>query len=121
MIGIGADLVDIGRFRRSLVRSPGLCDRLFRPNEQAYAERQSDPTERYGGRFASKEAVLKALGLGLGGIAMYDIEVIRTDSGAPSLLLHGDAARVSANAGVTGWLVTISHTETLAQAVVVAR
>ena len=121
MIGIGTDVVDIERFRRSLERTPGLRERLFRPEERAYADRRRDPVERYAGRFAAKEAALKALGLGLGGMAMYDIEVVRSDSGAPSLLLHGRAAVVAAEAGVTGWLVTISHTGTVAQAVVVAR
>ena len=119
MIGIGTDLVDIERFRRSLERTPGLRDRLFRPDEQAYADQRGDPVERYASRFAAKEAALKALGLG--GMAMYDIEVVRAESGAPSLLLHGEAAETAAAAGVTGWLVTISHTDTVAQAVVVAR
>jgi holo-[acyl-carrier protein] synthase len=121
MIGIGTDLVDIDRFRRSLERTPGLRERLFRPGERAYADQWSDPAERYAGRFAAKEATLKALGLGLGGMTMYDIEVVRAGSGAPSLLLHGEAAETAAAAGVTGWLVTISHTDTVAQAVVVAR
>ena len=121
MIGIGTDLVDIERFRRSLERTPGLRDRLFRPDERAYADQRGDPAERYASRFAAKEAALKALGLGLGGMAMYDIEGVRAESGAPSLLLHGEAAETAAAAGVTGWLVTISHTDTVAQAVVVAR
>ena len=85
MIGIGTDLVDIERFRRSLERTPGLRERLFRPDERAYAEQRNDPVERYAGRFAAKEAALKALGLGLGGMAMYDIEVVRAESGSPSI------------------------------------
>ena len=121
MIGIGTDLVDIERFRRSLERTPGLRERLFRPDERAYAEQRNDPVERYAGRFAAKEAALKALGLGLGGMAMYDIEVVRAESGSPALRLHGEAAAVAAGAGVADWLVTISHTDTVAQAVVVAR
>ena len=69
MIGIGIDLVDVDRFRNSMIRTPGLKNRLFLPSEQEYSERQTDPTERYAARFAAKEAVLKALNLGLGGIA----------------------------------------------------
>ena len=120
MIGIGSDLVDIARFRRSLERTPGLRDRLFRPAERAYADLRQDPTERYAVRFAAKEAVLKALGLGLGAIAMYDIEVVRDGLGPPRLVLHGAAAEVAREAGVRRWLVTMSHTSTLAQATVVA-
>ena len=120
MIGIGSDLVDIARFRRSLERTPGLRDRLFRPAERAYADLRQDPTERDAVRFAAKEAVLKALGLGLGAIAMYDIEVVREPSGRPALVLHGGAKAAAAAAGVERWLVTLSHTGHVAQATVVA-
>ena len=120
MIGIGVDLVDIDRFRGSLDRTPSLRDRLFRPAERAYADAHVDPASRYAVRFAAKEAALKALGLGLGGMAMYDIEVVRDGLGPPSLVLHGESAEVARRAGVIRWLVTLSHTDTLAQATVVA-
>ncbi|MEE3275829.1 MAG: holo-ACP synthase [Actinomycetota bacterium] len=120
MIGIGVDLVDIDRFRESLERTPSLRDRLFRPDERTYAESHVDPAGRYAVRFAAKEATLKALGLGLGGMAMSDIEVVRDGLGPPSLVLHGSAAEVAAEAGVTRWLVTLSHTDHVAQATVVA-
>ena len=120
MIGIGTDLVDMGRFRRSLERTPGLRARLFRPAERAYADLRADPTERYAVRFAAKEAVLKALGLGLGGAAMYDIEVVREPSGRPVLLLHGGAAEAASAAGVERWLLTLSHTDLVATATAVA-
>ena len=120
MIGIGVDLVDIDRFRRSLSRTPSLRDRLFRPAERAYADSHVDPASRYAVRFAAKEAALKALGLGLGGMPMYDIEVVRDGLGPPGLVLHGAAAEVAGVAGVQRWLVTMSHTSTLAQATVVA-
>ena len=120
MIGIGVDLVDVDRFRDSLARTPSLRDRLFRPEERAYADAHVDPAGRYAVRFAAKEATLKALGLGLGGMALHDIEVVRDGLGPPSLVLHGQAAEVAAEAGVTRWLVTLSHTDHLAQATVVA-
>ena len=120
MIGIGVDLVDIDRFRRSLERTPSLRDRLFRPAERAYADAHVDPAERYAVRFAAKEAALKALGLGLGGMAMFDIEGVREGLGPPALVLHGAAAEVAMEAGVRRWLVTMSHTGHLAQATVVA-
>ena len=120
MIGIGVDLVDVDRFRRSLERTPSLRDRLFRPDERARADTHVAPAGRYAGRFAAQEAALKALGLGLGGMAMYDIEVVRDDLGPPSLVLHGKALEVAQRAGVTRWLITLSHTDQLAQATVVA-
>lgn len=120
MLGIGTDLVDIDRFREVLARTPGMTERLFTTAEQAYAQRAQDPTPRLAVRFAAKEATLKSLGLGLGGMRMSEIEVKRHDDGRPELVLHGDAAEVAAERGVTRWLITLSHTEVFAQAVVVA-
>ena len=120
MIGIGNDLVDIDRFRRVLERTPKLRERLFTEAERSYADARADPTERYAVRFAAKEAVMKALGVGLGEIEMRDIEVRRAESGAPEIVLHGNAAELAARRGVQRWLVTLSHSETVAQAIVVA-
>ena len=120
MIGIGNDLVDIDRFRRALERTPKLRERLFTEAERSYADARADPTERYAVRFAAKEAVMKALGVGLGEIQLRDIEVRRADSGAPEIVLHGTAADLAASRGVQRWLVTLSHSETVAQAIVVA-
>lgn len=120
MIGIGADLVDIDRFRAVMARTPALVERLFTPGERAYADRAADPAPRLAARFAAKEAALKALGLGLGGMPMAQIEVVRIDDGPPGLALHGRARSVARARGVDRWLVTISHTDRLAQAVVAA-
>jgi len=120
VIGIGTDLVEIDRFRAALTRTPGLRDRLFTAAEREYAEARHDPTERYAVRFAAKEAVMKALGVGLGAVAMRDIEIARIDSGAPSVVLHGAAADLAQTRGVTRWLLTMTHTEHMAQAIAVA-
>lgn len=63
---------------------------------------------------------MKALGVGIGGVAMRDIEVVRADSGEPSLCLHGSAAAKAAEHGVSRWLLTLTHTDALAQAIAVA-
>lgn len=118
--GIGVDLVDVDRLRRSLARTPSLATRLFTPAERAYAERAADPTERFAVRFAAKEAVMKALGVGLGAFDWHDVEVVHTTSGAPELRVTGRAAILGSEAGVTRWLVTLSHTDRTAEAVVVA-
>ena len=120
MIGIGTDLVDIDRFRAVMARTPAVVERLFTPGERAYAGRAADPAPRLAARFAAKEAALKALGLGLGGMPMAQIEVVRIDDGPPGLTLHGRARSVARARGVDRWLVTISHTDRLAQAVVAA-
>ncbi len=120
MIGIGTDVVDIERFRSSLRRTPGLKDRVFTRAEREYCDARTDPTERYAARFAAKEAVLKALGVGLGAADFHDIEVVRDDAGAPSLRLAGRAAALSDDRGVVRWFVSLSHTATVAQAFVIA-
>ena len=119
-MGIGTDLVDVDRFRTVLRRRPSVAERLFTADERAYAQRAVDPAARLAARFAAKEAALKALGYGLGGMRMADIEVIRDDDGRPELLLHGDARSRAATRGVGRWLVSLSHTDHLAQATVVA-
>ena len=120
VVGIGTDLVDIDRFRTVLRRRPSVADRLFTAGERTYAERAADPAARLAARFAAKEATLKALGYGLGGMRMADIEVIRAEDGRPELVLHGAARSTAADHGVGCWLVSLSHTEHLAQATVMA-
>lgn len=120
MIGIGTDLVDIDRFRRVLTRTPGMRSRLFCPAELAYAEKSADPARPLAARFAAKEATLKSLQSGLGAMRFTDIEVVRFEDGHPELVLHGDAAAFAAAKGAHRFAVTLSHTDVLAQAVVVA-
>ncbi len=107
--------------RTALARTPSLAERLFTPGERAYAEAVRDPAQRYAARFAAKEAAMKALGVGLGAVDWHDLEVVRADSGRPELVVTGRAAALAAERGVTSWLVTLTHTDTMAEAVVVAR
>ena len=120
IVGIGNDLVDLDRFRRVLERRPTLIDRLFTDSEREYARRRTDPTERFAVRFAAKEAVLKAMGVGIGAVDWHDIEVLRDDDGRPSISLSGRAAALAEEQGIEGWRLTLSHSEIVAQAVVVA-
>ena len=62
---VGLDLIEIARIRRALERYPGFRDRCFTPAEQAYCDSRPNPAESYAGRFAGKEAVGKALGIGV--------------------------------------------------------
>jgi holo-[acyl-carrier protein] synthase len=120
VLGVGVDLCEVDRLRAAMTRTPGLRNRLFSAAEQAYCERRRDPGERYAARFAAKEAVLKALGVGLGACAMYDIEVVNESSGAPRLVLRDSAARLAASKGVAGWHLSLTHTSSLAQATALA-
>jgi holo-[acyl-carrier protein] synthase len=118
--GIGVDAVDVDRFRAVLGRRPGLARRLFTDDERAYAESSRDPGSRLAARFAAKEAVLKALGVGIGAADFKDVEVVRDASGAPRLAVAGRAAALAAARGVRVWHVSLSHTRLVALASVVA-
>ncbi len=119
-LGIGIDVVEVDRFRRCLERRPGLAGRLFTEAELAYGEGSSDPAPRLAGRFAAKEAAMKALGVGLGSFAWHDVEVTRAPDGAPGLAVGGRAASLAGRRGVVGWRVSLTHTRLLAAAVVLA-
>jgi holo-[acyl-carrier protein] synthase len=120
MIGLGIDAVDIVRFRATLARRPALVRRLFTDGERSYAARLSDPAPSLAARFAAKEAVMKALGVGLGAFSFQDVEVVRAEGGRPSLSVTGAAAALATSQGVGQWHVSLTHTAALAEAVVAA-
>ena len=120
IIGLGTDLVEVGRFRLALERRSTLAERLFTDGEQEYGRSQHDPAESLAARFAAKEAVMKALGVGLGDFEFRDVEVQRADSGEPSLVLTGKARMIAEERGVGSWLLSLSHTDVTAMAVVIA-
>jgi holo-[acyl-carrier protein] synthase len=120
VIGIGVDAVDIERFRRSLARTPGMRTRLFTQSELEYVAPKADPVPSLAARFAAREAVMKALGVGLGAFAFHDVWVEVAQSGAPSLRVSGAALDLADRAGVTGWHLTLTHTDATAIAVVLA-
>jgi holo-[acyl-carrier protein] synthase len=119
-IGLGLDLVDIARFAAVLDRRPSISERLFTAGERAYALSLANPVPSLAARFAAKEAVMKALGVGLGAFAFNEVEVQRQPSGEPRLLLTGRAAELSAERGVRQWLISLTHTSTAAAAVALA-
>lgn len=121
LLGIGIDLVDVDRFRLAMERrGERLLDRLFSHAERTYAFAHRVPAPRLAARFAAKEAVMKALGVGLWKFALRDVEVIRARSGQPLIALHAKAAALAAQRGVSTWHLTLTHTDTSAMAVAVA-
>lgn len=119
LIGVGLDAVEIGRFRDALTRTPSLEARLFTEGERAYGRAGQDPAPRLAVRFAAKEAAMKALGVGLGAFAFHDVEVVNDESGAPSLRVTGRAAALALEKGAASWQVSLSHTDSVAIAVVI--
>jgi hydroxyethylthiazole kinase-like uncharacterized protein yjeF len=118
--GVGVDVVDVERFRTVLARTPGIAARLFTDDERAYAEQARDPVERLAARFAAKEAVLKALGTGLSGASWHDVEVQRSAAGRPTVAVGGVVAERARAAGVVGFELSLTHTDLVAEATVVA-
>jgi holo-[acyl-carrier protein] synthase len=118
--GVGIDAVDLERFARVLGRRPGMADRLFTSGELAYARSAADPVPRMSTRFAAKEATMKALGVGLGAFPFVDVEVVRTGLEAPRLVLYGAALGLAREAGVVRWHLSLTHTDGVALALVVA-
>jgi holo-[acyl-carrier protein] synthase len=120
MLGIGTDLVECDRFRLALERRPRIAERLFSPAEREYAFRHREPVPPLAARFAAKEAVMKAMSVGLWKFALRDVEVVRLPSGQPEVALHDKAAALAAERGVTQWHLTLSHTDGMAIAIAVA-
>ena len=120
IVSIGIDIMDVERIAQSLERSERLRERIFTPAEIAYCERHASKYEHYAGRFAAKEAALKALKTGWsGGIGWHDVEILPTDAGPPQLLITGRAKVRIDEMGVTNWHISLSHTKSYAVAQVV--
>ena len=117
ILGIGFDATDIPRIQKTFERyGDRFLRRIFTDGEIAYCTRRRNPVPHLAGRFAAKEAAMKALGTGHSrGVLWKDIEVVRV-SGPPQLRLHGGAARHAARLKVRSSLVTITHSDALAMA-----
>jgi holo-[acyl-carrier protein] synthase len=117
ILGLGFDATDIPRVREVFQKhGERFIRRILTEGEIAYCTRRRDPVPHIAGRFAAKEAAMKALGTGHSrGVLWKDIEVVR-HGGPPKLLLHGGAERRAASMGVQSSLLTITHSEALAMA-----
>lgn len=116
--GMGIDVIEAARIRRLLEHLPRACERLFSEHERAYSESFADPFPRYAARFAAKEAVGKALGIGIIGFVWREIEVL--SPGKPRIALYGHVAEIAKALGVTRVEVSLSHTGGMAYALAAA-
>jgi holo-[acyl-carrier protein] synthase len=119
IVGLGVDICEIARMERAISRHPTLRERVFTIEERAYCDSKARPAESYAGRFAAREAVIKALG-GYRGKRWQDISVSRAPTGAPAIALGGNAKRRADALGVDRVLVTFTHEKTNAVAFAVA-
>jgi holo-[acyl-carrier protein] synthase len=121
IVGLGTDLAEIPRIEQSIGRyGQRFLERIYSPDEIAYCQRKKSSAESFAARFAAKEAGAKALGTGISfGVGWHDFEVRRASSGKPSLHLTGRAAEIAARLGVTRIALSLTHTGSMALAVVV--
>jgi len=122
LIAHGIDLVDFPRIEQMIERhGERFLDRVFTPAEQAYARKHKNAMEKYAGRFAAKEAVLKLIGTGWRGkIKWTDIEVINNSAGQPLVTLSGEVQRIAADLRIDRISISITHTANFAIASAVA-
>jgi len=121
IIGLGVDITEVARLRAAIERrGDRILRRLYTVKERAYCERARNKFERYAGRFAAKEAAMKALGTGWRrGVRWVDLEVVRAPGGRPTMVLHGEAQKLAAQLGVQHIAMSITHTSTQALAQVI--
>lgn len=121
IVGTGCDLTPVHRLRAACERHPRLLERVFTAAERDAALRRGRLRwERLAGTFAAKEAALKALGTGMRGASLREVEVAHDPAGRPRLALAGRAARAAAAAGAVRWHVSVAHAGGMAMATVVA-
>ena len=121
IVGMGVDIAEIDRIQAAIKRNGRrFIERIFTPLEIEYCERHRNPFERYAGRFAVKEAAMKALGTGWSrGVRWVDIEVTNLPGGKPTLRLSGVAGEFAARIGVKNISLSITHSGNIAFAQVI--
>jgi holo-[acyl-carrier protein] synthase len=112
IVGMGIDVAEVKRIQ-AVIESQGerFLRRVYTQDEVVYCERFKNKYERYAGRFAAKEAAMKALGTGWsGGVCWVDVEVVRQRGGRPTISLKGEARKIADASGVKNIVLSITHT-----------
>jgi holo-[acyl-carrier protein] synthase len=122
VLGHGIDIVPLSRVQELLAHPDGeWVAAAFTEAEQAQADSPPNHISYFAGRYAGKEAVVKALGTGFSDdVAWLDVQILRLPTGAPAVQLSGGASTVADHLGVTRWLISISHSGEYAVASAIA-
>jgi holo-[acyl-carrier protein] synthase len=112
IVGLGIDVAEVKRIGEVIeAQKERFLRRVYTPDEVAYCEQFKNRYERYAGRFAVKEAAMKALGTGWSrGVRWVDVEVVRQRGGRPMLALKGEAKKIADAMGVKNIAISITHT-----------
>ncbi len=121
IIGMGVDIAEVNRIQVAIERhGEPFLRRIYTTKEREYCEAFRNKYERYAGRFAAKEAAMKALGTGWRrGVRWVDFEVVREKSGRPTIQLDGEARKIADELGVKRIALSITHTAEQALAQVI--
>ena len=121
ILSIGTDIVEVYRMRDTLARTPRFAERVFTTRERNYCDSKgAAAAQSFAGRFAAKEAFLKALKTGWRGkITWHDVEIVNDENGAPSFEIKGEARNILASLGADQVHLSISHTSEHAVAQVI--
>lgn len=111
IIGVGVDIIEIRRISEAVKRNSRFLDKIFTEVELKYLKERKLRAEHIAGRFAAKEAVSKALGTGIRGFGLKDIEIDRTELGKPLVILKGKAKSLAEQQGDYKIHLSISHGE----------
>ncbi len=119
----GVDLVGVAKFKEIFQRNKDFVSDIFTEAERGYCLSKKEPHIHFAGRFAAKEACIKALGMGLSGAGIdhsfQEIEVTSHSSGKPLISISGWAAKVASKKGISQLTVSISHSSDYAVATVI--
>ena len=121
IVGTGIDIAEVERIAASIERfGRRFLERVFTADEIRYCESKANKAERYAGRFAAKEAAMKAIGTGWSrGVSWQDVEVKRVPGGRPTIVFHGRAAEFFQKLGAVRAHLSITHTKQSAMAQVI--
>ena len=118
VLSTGIDIIEIERFKESVSRQGDkFLKRVFTNQELLDC---GDRLESLAARFAAKEAASKALGCGIGKVSWLDLEITRNDENQPGIILHGTALELAESLNLNTWSISLSHSDEIAIAIVVA-
>lgn len=117
MLVTGIDLIEVDRIKKS-IQNPRFCEKVFGPAELAFLRERGFSAQSAAASFCAKEAFAKALGTGVRGFALCEVELLRGKLGQPLLQLSGAAGRIAQERGLT-FTVSVTHTKMYAAAVVI--
>ncbi|WP_455541973.1 holo-ACP synthase [Intestinibacter sp.] len=116
IFGIGIDIIEIDRIEKVLERTPRFLERNFTEKEIEYFKQRNFKSESIAGNFAAKEAISKAIGTGIRGFKLIDIEILRDELGKPIVNIYNNLKEICISYSIRDIKVSISHSENYAVA-----